>query len=536
MKKSLITVFILTIFVNTWAQTIKPIEQTVGKLHLSIDPRMELLSTIQILSNYNVINRNSPYSKDIQANFSSFSTHKAVALTDELYKNNGFTYDAPTAFMLYLSQVPELKQQIPYSDYLIERAGNKVNLENYRISIEQFAKESDFEKFWKSKLDYYNKMLELTIKDIEGEDIIKVIEDYFNETQNSYNVIIAPLFNGHSYGPRLEAPNKKYDIYSCNTPTNSKDGIPYLSKESLTQIVFHEFGHSFVNHETDKYLSKVESSKKLFEPIKSEMEQMAYSSWNTCINEHIIRAINVRIQERYRGSVKSRELLNCEIANRFVYIEPLVEKLKEFERLRDEKHVTFSDFYPQLLNVLDSLSKTDYIKLSERKFLGPINSVVKNQKVAWIYPTFDKDAVSLKIVEDYVTGNFNRFKSEGSILLSDSMAIKTDLSDFGLMVYGTLESNLFLKKYKETFPFSIKDNVIYADKEYDDENTKFITCLPNPQNPQKGMAIYTAIKNRNIYNINNVFHGSEDFIIFISRDNIITKGYYDKLGIWKYIK
>lgn len=536
MKKSLITVFILTIFVNTWAQTIKPIEQTVGKLHFSIDPRMELLSAIQILSNYKVIDRKSPYSKEIQTNFSSFSTHKAVVITDELFKNNGFSYDAPAAFMLYLSQVPELKQQIPFSDYLLKRGGDKENLDNYRTSIEQFAKESDFEKFWKSKVDFYNKVLDLTIIDIKGEDLIKVIEDYFNETQNSYNVIIAPLFNGHNYGPRLNAPNNKYDIYSCNSPTNSKDGIPYLSKESLIQTVCHEFGHSFVNPETEKYSAKVESCNKLFEPIKSEMGQMAYGDWNTCVNEHIIRAVNIRIQELYKGSAKSRELLNREIANRFIYIEPLVKKLKEFEKQKDLKHLTFSDFFPQLLNVFDSLSKTDYLKLSKHKFLGPINSVTKNQKVAWIYPTYDKDTVSLKIVKDYVTRIYKRFKSEGSILLSDSTALNTKLSDYGLMVYGTIESNLFLSKYKETFPFKIKDKVIFADKEYKNEDTKFITCLPNPQNSQKGMTIYTAFNNKNIQDINNVFHGSEDFILFLSRDNIITKGYYDKLGNWKYIK
>lgn len=534
--KSLVTVILWAFFVNSWAQSIQPIEQNVGKLHISIDPRMELLSTIQILSNYKVIDRNSPYSKEIQNYFSSFSTQQAVALTNQLLNEHGFSYDAPPAFMLYLSQVPELNEQIPYIDYLVKRAGSQENLDTYRQSMKQFAKESSFEKFWTSHADFYNQVLRTTVSDISGEDLIKVVENYFNEKQNSYNIIIAPLFNGHNYGPKVESSKNKYDIYSCTTPTNYKNGIPYVSKDNLYQVVFHEFGHSFVNSETGKYPDKVTACEMLFEPIKGEMAQKAYGEWTTCVNEHIVRAVNIRIQELKRGPEQSKQMLNREIANRFIYIVPLVEKLKEYEKLRDSKHITFAEFFPQLLDVLDSLSKTDYKKLAEFKFKGPINSVTMNQKVAWIYPTHDQDTAALRMVQDYVTRIYNRFKSQGSVLLADSTALKTNLSEYGLMVYGTIESNLLLSKYQETFPFRISNHVLIADKEYTNEDLRFISCLPNPQNPQKGMAVYTAFYNRNIRDINNVFHGPEDFIVFTNRENVICKSFYDKTEGWKFVK
>jgi hypothetical protein len=534
--RSLVTVILLAVFVSSWAQSIKPIEQNVGKLHISVDPRMELLSTIQILSNYKVIDRNSPYSKEIQNYFGSYSNQQAVALTDKLVNNHGFAYDAPPAFMLYLSEVPELNKQIPYIDYIEKRAGSSENLESYRQSIAQFAKEADFGKFWTSHADFYNQVLRTTVSDINGEDLIKVVENYFNEKQNSYNIIIAPLFNGHNYGPKVESSKDKYDIYSCTTPTNYKNGIPYVSKENLYQVVFHEFGHSFVNSETGKYPDKVAACEKLFEPIRGEMRQKAYGEWTTCVNEHIVRAVNIRIQELQRGPVASKQMLNQEIGNKFVYVRPLVEKLKKYETLRDSKQITFADFYPQLLDVLDSLSKTDYLKLAEFKFRGPINSVTMNQKVAWIYPTNDTDTASLRMVKSYVTFLSNRFKSQGSILMADSTALKTNLSEYGLMVYGTIESNLLLSKYQDTFPFKIKNHVLTADKEYTNEDIKFISCLPNPQNPNKGMAVYTALYNRNIRDINNVFHGPEDFIVFTNRQNVISKSFYDKTEGWKFVK
>jgi hypothetical protein len=57
---------------------------------------------------------------------------------------------------------------------------------------------------------------------------------------------------------------------------------------------------------------------------------------------------------------QSKELLKNELGQRFIYIEPLFEKLKDFEIQRDKNNITFSEFCPELLNVLDSLQKIEY--------------------------------------------------------------------------------------------------------------------------------------------------------------------------------
>jgi len=102
------------------------------------------------------------------------------------------------------------------------------------------------------------------------------------------------------------------------------------------------------------------------------------------------------------------------------------------------------------------------------------------------------------------------------------------------MAYGTIESNLFLKQYAATFPFKIENQTIYADKEYTDKDIKFISCVPNPHNKAKGMSIYTALSNKNIQDINNVSHGGEDYILFLNRETVISKGFYKKDGNWTF--
>jgi hypothetical protein len=362
--------FLLFLFLNQWlviGATIKPIERSVGKLHFSIDPRMELLSTVQLLSDYPVVNRKLPYSKDIITCFASFSPQKAVAMTDSLRQKYGFGYDAPVIFMLYLSQLPELEPQINYSDYLIQqdylmrRSGRGDNLEQYRKSIKQFAETSGFEEFWNTKISFYNQVLELTISNLPEIDMIKAIEEYFNETQESYNIIIAPAFRG-GYGLRIPGNNRQYNIFACLSTDKMKNKTPYLGEKVLLYFVWHEFGHSFVNPVTEQYSDRVASLSKMFEPIKEKMARRAYGEWETVVKEHILRAAHIRLTELHLGYSKARAQKAAERRNGFIYIEPLVEKLKEFEKQRDESNITFSDFFPELLNTLDDLNTMEYWK------------------------------------------------------------------------------------------------------------------------------------------------------------------------------
>jgi len=50
------------------------------------------------------------------------------------------------------------------------------------------------------------------------------------------------------------------------------------------------------------------------------------------------------------------------------------------------------------------------------------------------------------------------------------------------------------------------------------------------------MAIYTAFSNENIKEINNIFHGGEDYIIFTNRETVLNRGYYNKTNEWKFEK
>ena len=418
---------------------------------------------------------------------------------------------------------------------MLFRSGESDNLEQYRKSIKQFAETSNFEAFWNSKIPFYNQILDMTIANMNEVDLVKTLVEYYNESQESYNIIIIPSGIG-GYGPKITGTDGKENLYALISTDGIKDGIPYISTSELIGFVWHEFGHSFVNPLTDKHADKVTSINKLFEPIKDVMSKQAYGQWYFCLNEHIVRAVVVRLHELHIDSRTSKARLSYELGRRFIYIEPLLERLKDFERQRDETNITFSDFYPELLNMLDSLQKIEYWKQVTMNFIGPIREVAAESKLAIIYPTNDLDTETLKKIQDYALVVFNTYaKQKEGILLADTTALKTDLSEYGIITLGTIGSNLFLKQHAHALPFKVENETIYADKEYTDKDIKLLTCVPNPFNPQKGMAIYTALSNRVIQDIDNIFYsGGGDYFLFLNLETILNSGFYNKDGKWTF--
>ena len=360
MKKKLCILSLILIFCLNQCTydnaTIQPIERSVKKLKISIDPRIELLSTIQLMSDYHIVNKDAPYSKSIKEHFKSFSSHEAVRLTDSLNQKYGFSYDAPLAAMMHLSALPELEVKIDFSDYLLRRSGRGDHLEQYRKSIKQFSEASSFEAFWNSERPFYNQILDLIVADMNERDLVKALEEYFNESQESYNIVVLPLYFG-GFAALTPGTNEKKNVYAFLPTLDIKDGTPYIRANTLVAYAWHEFGHSFVNPLCDKYADKIALTDKLYEPIEETMRRQAYDQWISCVGEHIVRAATIRLYDLQKNTLAVEELLAMELNNGFIYIEPIIEKLKEYENQKEETNITFTEFFTELLTVFDDLLK-----------------------------------------------------------------------------------------------------------------------------------------------------------------------------------
>ena len=125
---------------------------------------------------------------------------------------------------------------------------------------------------------------------------------------------------------------------------------------------------------------------------------------------------------------------------------------------------------------------------------------------------------------------FKPFSSEKVVALTDEL-IQGDYS-FGLDAPPEFMLH-FLKQYAHLLPFKIENETIYADKEYTDPNLRLMFCVPNPQNSETGMIVFTAISNSAYQNSVRISMDT-DYLLFLDSENILSKGFFKKDGKWEF--
>ncbi len=532
MKRVLFILLASAFLLMADAQNLLPVRDSIGKLTISVDPRMELLGAVQTVAGYPLSTCDTPYSDQVQAFFGAFADSDVAKFTKKLFES-GFSYDAPPGLMLYYSCPLELKQLQPYSNYLKGRGNGVKNLRKYRIALKRFALKSRFFDFWKKNEDSYRQFLTQfkheVIRDI---DVVGLLEAYFNMKQTSCEVILCPLFGDFNYGPRIPDPNGGFRTYALMAVSQSENGAMSLDHDRLLEVLLHEFGHSFINPVVDLHSDLVAQSSDRYESIREKMMSKAYTSWNICVYEHLVRAAVIRLIETIRGPKAAKNLISYEERQYFGYIRPLVEKLREYEVLRDSEGITFADYVPELLKVFN---EAEFYKPC---FQGTVNAVLLGADVICVHPTVGNAAADatryVSGLVDWVNDNWSSYNTRWR-LIADSVAVKMPLDNCNIVCYGTVENNLLLAKYRSKLPFRVEPGAIVADRRYDDPEVRLIACMPNPENPELGMAVYTAIDERRIIDINNVSHGPDDFCIFTDCDHILSHGYFEKRGTeWRF--
>lgn len=335
--------------------TVQVVNLKEGNLTLTIDPRMELLSVIQLLSDYNqtyslLTQFDFKYKESVIERFEKYKEHSAVIMFNKM-SMEGYSYHVPPATMLYFPEAINDIKQVPVE--LTERSMGEDVLNEFYNELINFAEETNFIEFYNSQEKFYSDILKQCEESIKGEDYIGDIEGYYGENANGYNIILTSLFHSGGFGHQVINENNTYDIYSIQGPTGVKNDIPIFGdRETFRYLVWHEFSHSFVNPITTDSIEEANKSQELIIPIQDIMSRKAYPSWESCLNEHIIRAVTARLTKLKLGDEAYQNALNNEIAEGFIYTETIAKQLLIYENNRDT-YETFERFYPEILKALE---------------------------------------------------------------------------------------------------------------------------------------------------------------------------------------
>ena len=503
-------------------------------LRVEVDQRVELMSIIFRLagnSEYNQAKLDS-YAKDVEKQFWIFRLHPAVRLARKLRQDRGISYDACMSMAVHIIDTQSCQERIPFEPRpeSLDSRWTTENAREFLAATRQFVKDSNFNDFFAAHKSLYETAQSRLEDYLKKNAHMEWFDEYFGARPEANFTIFLGLLNGPSnYGATFCTPDGKEELYCILGiwKTDNK-GLPVFD-DSVMETVVHEFCHSYANPFTAKYKTELNKYSKLFEPVADRMSAQAYGSWQTCVNEHIVRALTTRYAYLKVNKEAGDNSLKSEKQRSFFYVPALCESLKNYEKTRD-KYRTFADFYPELIKVFEDLSQQDLGKdFYFISYEGTINAVGQDKKsVILIVPTNENDPGIQKNINDFVHQYQKRFYPQSPII-TDANALKRDLSQNSLIIFGTMNGNLWLKENAAKFPFKIEANRITADKVYEGTDLRFISAWLNPQNPQRGILIYTAQQAKDIVNINTVFHGPTDYVV-ARGTNIINAANYEKDG------
>ena len=372
-KKVFFLVFVMLVIVTACASTDprgndtpvllpEAIEITKNGIKIAVYPQLELLAIIQFLGGHReIINEYIPgflpdfeieYEQIIKEYFADFKEHEAILFANR-YLMEGFSFNRPPAAALMINRDFTF-DQVAFATAPRDLQPFYSIIDEFVSVMKSFYIESDFETFFLGKTDFYTAILEQTAGEFPNWDMISVMESFYGKKQESYNVVLSPLYGNIGYGAII-ARESGLAIYSIVGPMGvNENGFPdFGGTVNFAHITLHEFGHTFLNFlfSDNMYIQRaLEDSEYLMEPIKEIMERQAYNLWGIACEELILRAIVIRMLADNTEIDVARELRR-EHDRGFIYIHTVYDLLQKYIDNR-ERYPVFDDFVPVLIGEL----------------------------------------------------------------------------------------------------------------------------------------------------------------------------------------
>jgi hypothetical protein len=257
----------------------------------------------------------------------------------------------------------ELKENIaeryllPFSDKKDPIEGRK-NVTLFIESLNRFYQEINFDQYFIVHSKHYESALQQIKKGLPSSAFIPAMENFYRQQFNDY--ILLPSLTiptGMGFGAKLVVDNQT-KIYNAFGPfslqhftdTASLD-MGFGDKKRLRELSTHEFGHSFSNPIVDKISPQwIEETARLFEPVKTAMEDQGYPSWKYCLYEHFVRASEVVIARNMGYSKEAAGLQKHYIEDRkFIYLPLIIEQLTRYNQ---NKNISYQEAVMQAMEKL----------------------------------------------------------------------------------------------------------------------------------------------------------------------------------------
>jgi hypothetical protein len=194
------------------------------QINLSINRNIEVINAITIPLNPEMLQdslkdpwmfENTQLMRIASDYFKPYEQHNSIKLAGGLLDKLG---TGIYLLALYYDDLPLVKRkseipEIIWSEVSKHKDSAYTTFNNFMLAASDFYKVSNFKKFQKKYQAIYSKSLQQVKANLPDKKFIPVLEQYYGDTKNSYNIILMPFFKS-KWGMGWEISTKGKKIFS----------------------------------------------------------------------------------------------------------------------------------------------------------------------------------------------------------------------------------------------------------------------------------------------------------------------------------
>lgn len=334
-----------------------------GKMNVEVPKVYELVNILFSLTeagrnNPGTVRKNTDYYDLVQSRFSRYSEHVAVGIFDSLLTNGKYLDTKMDAYAFEFNVDGKIVES-PIYHILSWQDTNSIL--PFLATLNDFAAESGFLKFYGDRQQYYNDQYSTFMDTLQVDSMITWLKHNFPQTDyNSYKIVYSPLVDSNQSSWHWE----DNDFKELQAHVNYPFPTAYYSKFKpgtrevvRGNIVFTELNHGFVNPETTRNNYGL-IFREIFDDmsvwIDTDRPAGNYQNPFACFNEYLNWGL---VSLRYYDTVPENELdgLQLEIEQMmvehrgFVKFARFNQFLLEIYKNRAENQ-TIADLYPLIVS------------------------------------------------------------------------------------------------------------------------------------------------------------------------------------------
>jgi Domain of unknown function (DUF4932) len=320
----------------------------VGNRRIAVDPRIELISVVHLLGGYFLLgDANTNYKTNASKFFAPHSAHPVVESAKLLAKST-LSFDAVPDLLVRLTQPTALawRKDIPMESP--PGIPDATERHKFLAQLRDFAKVSRFHTFFDRHQNLYRRVVQ-AIEPMVVPNVL-ALEVYTGGSLGQWQVIAGLLLHDGGFGPRKIRKDGSLESYAVIGPYYQSIGDPdFVGQNRLQDLIVHEFAHSLINPLAEGNPAIVHQYADRFEPMRAQMKKVgAYETWETVVNEHVVRSVTARIAALQLGKAAGDAAVTMEVQRGFTYVPALIERLHVYESDR-RRWPDLGTYFPQLM-------------------------------------------------------------------------------------------------------------------------------------------------------------------------------------------